>query len=70
MEKKEFIDLKEAIFSYDNDIILIKIKEGKSIISVKCSKNIYNETTFFLDNRLKIRNTPDYVSKRDLFFKN
>ncbi|MCC9073895.1 hypothetical protein LNQ49_20125 [Flavobacterium sp. F-65] len=66
--KKGLIDLSNATLDYQDNKFLFSIKEGKNIISIECSRDIYNESILFFNNKNKIRNSPDYKSKRDLFF--
>jgi hypothetical protein len=66
--KKGIIDLREVVLGYNTEILFIKIKDGKNIISVKCNQGIYEKTKNYFDNKLKTRDDKSFKSKRDIFF--
>jgi hypothetical protein len=65
--KKGAIDLRNTMLCYNDNMILINLKEGRNIISMECCKDIYNETLLYFNNKIKIRNSPDYKSNAVLF---
>lgn len=50
-------------------MLLINLREGKNIISIECSKDIFDETFVYFNKIIKIRSNSEYKSKRDLFNK-
>lgn len=66
--RKGLIDLRNVRLDYSDNMILISLKVGTNIISIGCSKEIYNEALLYFKDKIKIRNSSDYKSKRDLFF--
>lgn len=66
--KKGLIDITNVVLDYDNNMLLINLREGKNIISIECRKYIFDETFVYFSKIIKIRNSSEYKSKRDLFF--
>jgi hypothetical protein len=67
--KKGIIDLREVVLGYDKEILLIKTKENKNIISIKCNQRVYEKTKRYFDNKLKMREDESFKSKRDIFWR-
>jgi hypothetical protein len=68
--KKGLIDIANVVLSYSNNELLINLREGKNVISIECSKDIFDETFIYFNKIIKIKNNSEYKSKRDLFFNN
>jgi hypothetical protein len=65
--KKGIIDLREVVLGYNKEILFVKIKDGKNIISIKCNQGIYEKIRIYFDNKLKMREDTNFKSKRDIF---
>ncbi|MDR2781007.1 MAG: hypothetical protein LBB21_00915, partial [Holosporaceae bacterium] len=66
--KKGIMGLRDAVLGYNKEILFIKIKNGKNVISVKCNRGIYEKIKIYFDNKLKMREDTGVKSKRDIFW--